>query len=211
MIVEVIRMIYVIALLIIANAALLLYMRKKNEEEKALLIEKIESGLELKRTMAMGLYYRFNFPRIEDSDGNKIFTKGTELFIKQLPYEFEDFVAAVFHKKFQGDMFVTSRSGDYGVDFEHMTSEGLFLGQAKAEREDLSFESIAILHSNMVKRNAAGGYLVTTSNFSRAAQDYAEDLNIQLIDGVQLVEYWLDSMNNQIYAADSELIASEYM
>ena len=77
-------MIYIIALLIIANAALLIFMKKRNEEEKALLIEKIESSLDLKRTMAMGLYYRFNYPRVEDSEGNKTFDKGTDLFQSQI-------------------------------------------------------------------------------------------------------------------------------
>ena len=204
-------MIYIIVLLILANAALLIYMKKRNDEEEALLIEKIESGTELKRTMAMGLYYRFNFPRTEDSDGSKVFVKSTDLFIKQLPYEFEDFVAAIIHKKFGGDIFVTSRSGDYGIDFELDNDEGLFLGQAKVWREDLPFDSIAILHSNMVKRGAAGGYLITTGGFSIAAQDYAEGLNIQLIDGVMLVEYWLDSMNNQIYVNEQNLVSSEYI
>ena len=63
----------------------------------------------------------------------------------------------------------------------------------------------------MVKRGAAGGYLITTGGFSRAAQDYAEGLNIQLIDGVMLVEYWLDSMNNQIYVNEQNLVSSEYI
>lgn len=204
-------MIYIIALLILANAVLLIYMKKKNAEEDALLIEKMESTMGLKRTMAMGLYYRFNFPRTEDLDGNKIFVKSTEFFMKQLPHEFEDFAAAVIHKKFGGDIFVTSISGDYGIDFEHTTDEGLFLGQAKVWREDLPFDSIAILHSNMIKRGAAGGYLITTGGFSSAAQGYAEGLNIKLIDGVMLVEYWLDSMNNQVYAADPKIMANKYM
>lgn len=204
-------MIYIIALLILANAALLIYMKKKNDEEEALLIEKLESTTELKRTMAMGLYYRFNFPRTEDSDGNKIFEKSTDFFIKQLPHEFEDFAASIIHKKFGGDIFVTSITKDYGIDFEHNTDEGLFLAQVKAWREDLPYNPIAILHSNMVKRGAVGGYLITTGGFSRAAQDYAEDLNIKLIDGVMLVEYWLDSMNNQVYAGESKMIANEYM
>ena len=204
-------MIYIIALLILANAALLIYMKKRNDEEEALLIEKVESGTELKRTMAMGLYYRFHFPRTEDSDGSKVFVKSTDLFIKQLPYEFEDFAAAVIHKKFGGDIFVTSRSSDYGIDFEHDSDKGLFLGQAKVWSEDLPFDSIAILHSNMVKRSAAGGYIITTGGFSRAAQEYAEGLNIQLIDGVMLVEYWLESMNNQIHVNEQQLVSSEFI
>ncbi|WP_235973528.1 restriction endonuclease [Peribacillus faecalis] len=204
-------MIYIIALLIFANAALLIYMKRKNDEEEAQLLEKIETGTELKKTMAMGLYYRFNFPRTKDSDGNQIFEKSTELFIKQLPLEFEDFVANVLQKKFGGDSLLASRSSQFGIDFEHHTDEGLFLGQAKVLSHDLPFETIAILHSNIVKRNAEGGYLVTTGGFTRAAKEYAEGLNIQLIDGVKLVEYWLESMNHQIYVKEQKIVSGEYV
>lgn len=204
-------MIYIIALLIFANAALLIYMKRKNDEEEAQLVEKIETGTELKKTMAMGLYYRFNFPRTKDSDGNQVFEKSTDLFIKQLPYEFEDFVADVIQKKLGGYTTVTTRSGDFGIDFEHQLEEELYLGQVKAWREDLPFDSIAILHSNMVKREAIGGYLVTTGGFSRAAEEYAEGLNIQLIDGVKLVEYWLESMNHQIYVKEQKIVSGEYV
>ena len=204
-------MIYIIALLIFANAALLIYMKRKNDEEEAQLVEKIETGTELKKTMAMGLYYRFNFPRTKDSDGNQIFEKSTELFIKQLPLEFEDFVANVLQKKFGGDSLLASRSSQFGIDFEHHTDEGLFLGQAKVVSHDLPFETIAILHSNIVKRNAEGGYLVTTGGFTRAAKEYAEGLNIQLIDGVKLVEYWLESMNHQIYVKEQKIVSGEYV
>ncbi|MBD3108156.1 restriction endonuclease [Bacillus sp. AGMB 02131] len=165
----------------------------------------------MKKTMAMGLYYRFNFPRTKDSDGNQIFEKSTELFIKQLPLEFEDFVANVLQKKFGGDSLLASRSSQFGIDFEHHTDEGLFLGQAKVLSHDLPFETIAILHSNIVKRNAEGGYLVTTGGFTRAAKEYAEGLNIQLIDGVKLVEYWLESMNHQIYVKEQKIVSGEYV
>ncbi|MGN1386530.1 MAG: restriction endonuclease [Bacillus sp. (in: firmicutes)] len=202
-------MIYIIALLIFANAALLIYMKRKNDEEEAQLVEKIESGTELKKTMAMGLYYRFNFPRTEDSDGNKVFEKSTDLYIKQLPYEFEDFASAVILNKFGGELFTASRFSHYGIDFEHHTDQGLFLGQAEVMRHDLPFESVAILHSNIVKRDAKGGYLVTTGGFTRAAEEYAEGLNIQLIDGVKLVEYWLESMNHQIHADEQNIISGE--
>lgn len=50
----------------------------------------------------------------------------------------------------------------------------------------------------MVKQNAKGGYVVTTSDLP-SAKKYAEDLNIELVNGVQLVTYWLESMESSVY------------
>jgi restriction system protein len=69
------------------------------------------------------------------------------ILIKQDPITFESFVAEVFDR---------SRGGIhglllYGVDFEHETKEGKFLGQVKCYKDDLDFEEIAILHSYIIK------------------------------------------------------------
>lgn len=46
----------------------------------------------------------------------------------------------------------------------------------------------------MIKQNAKGGYVITTSAFTKAAKQYAEGLDIELVDGVRLVELWLDGV-----------------
>ena len=199
-------MIFTVTFLILINVGIYLYFKKRNDLESALLAEKLESSLELKQTLAMGLYLRFNYPRTKKEDGSTVFDRGSEIFLKQLPYEFEDFVASVIKKRFGGDVYVTSRSGDFGVDFEHITEKGLFLGQAKVYKEDVNFEPIAILHSNMVKQNAVGGYIITTSGYTKAAKEYAKELNIELINGVALVEYWLGSIDNTVYSLSNELV-----
>lgn len=76
----------------------------------------------------------------------------------------------------------------------HFTEEGLYLGQVKAWNADLDFTPIALTHSNMVKQGANGGYIITTSDFTPSARRYAEDLGIELINGIQLVTYWPESM-----------------
>lgn len=48
----------------------------------------------------------------------------------------------------------------------------------------------------MVKLGAKAGYVITTSSFTPTARDYAEGLDIELIDGVKLVELWLTSLEN---------------
>jgi restriction system protein len=56
----------------------------------------------------------------------------------------------------------------------------------------------------MIKQNAKGGYLITTAQFTNGAREYAKDLNIQLIDGVVLVENWLESLCQKVYSLETE-------
>jgi len=53
-------------------------------------------------------------------------------------------------------------------------------------------DPVATLHSNMVKQNAKSGYVITTGSFTEAAKQFAEGLYIEPVDGVRLVELWLD-------------------
>ncbi|WP_010648780.1 restriction endonuclease [Oceanobacillus massiliensis] len=197
-------LVLIIILLLIIIGGLIWYIKKRDEQEAAIIVRKIETSLELKRTMAMGLYYRFNFPRVKNDNQEIEFLKSTDLFLKQLPYQFEDFVVPIMKNQYGGHAFTTVKSGDYGIDFEHEREDGLYLGQVKAYKENLDFTPIALIHSNMVKRGAKGGYVVTTSNFSPAARKYAKDLNIELIDGIKLVTYWLEALANKVYESNEE-------
>ncbi|MGG0717958.1 restriction endonuclease [Robertmurraya massiliosenegalensis] len=139
---------------------------------------------EFKKTIALGLYQRF----CKEIDNKKY----SSTFLKSNPLEFEHFVADVLKNKYGFEHFVTKPTGDFGVDIEHGIGEGKVLGQVKCEREDLGYQPIAILHSNMVKQNASKGYVVSTAGFNDNARTYAEGLNIDLIDGVELVEMWIN-------------------
>jgi restriction system protein len=161
--------------------------RRKNNYKTALLAHHIDTSEEMKRTLAMGLYLRFKKEDPNDPNSGKY----SGIYIKQDPLTFESFVADVFKRSKGGTTWVSLASGDFGVDFEHDTRRGKFLGQVKCYKGDLPFEPIALIHSNMVKQGAEGGYVITTGSFTPAAKSYAEGLNIELIDGVNLVELWL--------------------
>ncbi|WP_286177257.1 restriction endonuclease [Bacillus sp. AFS017274] len=60
----------------------------------------------------------------------------------------------------------------------------------------MDFEAIAILHSNIIKQGLQSGYVITTGDFTKNAREYAEGLNIELINGVQLVDLWLEGLEN---------------
>ncbi|MEC5425886.1 restriction endonuclease [Virgibacillus sp. C22-A2] len=185
---------------------LLWYIKKRNDNEASLIAQKIESSLKLKRTMAMGLAYRFNYPRKRNEDNETVFEKATNIFLKETPFEFEHFVSEIMQKRFGGKTYITVKTGDFGVDFEHNREDGLYLGQVKAYKNDLDFSPIALIHSNMIKRGAKGGYVVTTSDFTSSAKEYARELNIELIDGIQLVNYWLESIESKVYEPNSESV-----
>ncbi|RKQ29331.1 restriction endonuclease [Oceanobacillus halophilus] len=188
-----------VLLLLLIICGLIWYIKKRNEQETALIARKIETSVELKRTMAMGLSYRFNFPKVKNEKQENVYENSTDLFLKQMPFDFEEFVAEIIKSKYGGSIITTSKSGDFGVDFEQETEDGLYLGQAKAKKHDLDFSPIALIHSNMVKQGAKGGYVITTADFTPAAKKYAEGLNIELINGIQLVTYWLESMDSKVY------------
>ncbi|PLR83476.1 restriction endonuclease [Bacillus canaveralius] len=142
---------------------------------------------EFKRTLAFGIYQRFCKENEEKSYSST--------FIKNDPLEFEHFIADILKHKYGGNIYVTKSSGDFGVDIEHGVGEGKVLGQVKCYKDDVGYEPIALLHSNIVKQNASKGYVVTTSNFTDNARSYAEGLSIDLITGTDLVEMWLNYSN----------------
>lgn len=164
---------------------------KRNEKEVDIISRHLDRNEEMKKTILMGLYLRF-----KKEDEKQDLTKFLERNIKEDPIAFETFVAEIIKVTRGGDVWVSPASNDYGVDFEHTTEEGLFLGQVKCKGENLSFEPIAFIHSNMVKRGVVGGYVITTSSFSRNAIKYAAGLNIELIDGMKLIDEWIESLSN---------------
>lgn len=166
------------------------YTKKNNVYKAALLAQHINSSEEMKKTLAMGLYLRFKKEHEENPD------KYSSLYIKQDPWIFESFVSEVIEKSKGGSTWVSPKSGDFGIDFEHKTEDGLFLGQVKCYQGDLPFTPIALVHSNMIKTAAVGGYVITTGSFTSSARKYADGLKIELIDGVKLVELWLEGLEN---------------
>jgi restriction system protein len=186
-------MIYIeilVALLLAAAFFHFYFTKKNNEYQTQLIVQHIDKGEELKKTLAMGLYLRFM------KENEEVDKKYSSIYLRQNPLLFESFVAEVIGRAKGGSTWVSPPSNDYGVDFEHTTDKGLYLGQVKCYQGDLSFNSIALIHSNMVKREAIGGYVITTGSFTNNARRYAEGLNIELIDGVKLVDLWLDGLEN---------------
>ncbi|GIN69982.1 hypothetical protein J14TS2_04570 [Bacillus sp. J14TS2] len=174
--------------------------KRRNRYELDLINRQLHSSEEVKWTLAMGLYLRFRLEE-ENSSGEEeqdeeAAPHDTKQFIKEDPLIFEDFVADIFERAKGGETDVLPSKQDFGVDFKHKTDDGLFLGQVKCWKEDVDFEPIALIHSNMVKKQAVGGYVITTSAFTEAAKEYAEPLDIELINGSKLVELWMEALQS---------------
>ncbi|MFC0472259.1 restriction endonuclease [Halalkalibacter kiskunsagensis] len=163
-------------------------LKHKHEDFTDALLDKVESDLELRKTLAMGLYMRFK------KKDNKHEETYSSYFLKEDPVLFEHFVADLLETKYGGDMYVNKPSGNYGINFENRREDGLYLGQIHCHKEDIDFESIAIIHSNMKKWKAVGAYVITTAGFSDRAVTYADGLGIELINGIDLVNMWFESM-----------------
>lgn len=136
---------------------------------------------EIAKTLEIGLYHRFK-KDLADTQ-------------KENPYDFEHFIAEVFKRYYGGHIKVTKASGDMGVDIIHYRPKGLILGQVKcyAPQNNVGYETIAILHSQIIQGNAHGGFVATTSNFTSSAINYARKLSIDLYDGSMLVDMLLNN------------------
>ncbi|MFD2637839.1 restriction endonuclease [Piscibacillus salipiscarius] len=194
-----------VVLQLVLIGVLMWFLRKEQKDKDANAARKIEQSEEIKKTIAMGLAYRFNYPRSRNEDDEIVFEGGTDLFLKQTPLEFEDFVARILKKHLGGNIYTTPESDDHGIDFEHYLEGELYLGQVNVFKDNIGAGPIAVLHSNMIKSGAKGGYVITTSGFTDSAREYASELDIELIDGTTLVNYWLDTMDSHVYETDGEL------
>ncbi|MCQ6287890.1 restriction endonuclease [Bacillus cereus] len=164
-------------------------LRRKKEHDFLNLLHLANNDVDFKKTVAMGLYYRF----MKQTEEEKV----SNVFIREDPIAFEHFVGDVFERYYGGSVYVTRGSNDYGVDFEHKLNDELYIGQVKCYNSDMPFNAIALVHSNMVKEDAKGGYVVTTGSYTVNAQRYAEGLNIQLIDGPKLAEMYIEVLQNE--------------
>lgn len=186
---------FAVVTIILLGVGMFKYNLKEQELEslRSLSTKLLDTNHQMYKTLAMGLYYRF---KNEEVPGNQSLSSN---FIKNNPYEFEYFVADILEGIYGGTTYVTQSSGDYGVDIEHQRSNGLFLVQVKCYKEDVSFDPIAIIHSQIIKQNAKGGIVLTTSGFTSNAQKYAKEVGVELIDGLLLVHYWSLYLQKQVH------------
>lgn len=108
--------------------------------------------------------------------------------------EFEHLIVDLFEKEFAeegGELKVTQASQDGGIDaIAHDPDPlrgGKFVIQAKRSTQTVGASAVQDLHGTVGSEDADKGVLVTTSDFSPSAHNFAKDKLIQLLNGDDLL------------------------
>lgn len=160
--------------------------RKQLESISYLVRELVYANDLMHKTLLLGLYHRFKKDDETKLDGES-------------PEDFGNFVAKIMESLYGGTAIVTSSTLDPGIELVHQRHNGTYLGQIKCNppNDKVNYEPIALIHSKMIKDEADYGFIITTSSFTSEAKKYAEGLNIQLIEGDDLVRLWAQSLEKQ--------------
>ena len=104
------------------------------------------------------------------------------------PGQFEEHVALIFaHKGFQ--VRHRGKTGDHGVDLEVIPATGrLGIVQCKRYRSTVGEQVVRDLYGTMVHEGAAHAFLVTAGKISAAAERWATEKPMTLVDGDRLQE-----------------------
>ncbi len=117
-----------------------------------------------------------------------------EWLLKMEPAEFENLVAQLVEALNHREVEVTGRSGDGGVDVKAVRVDqwghaAPIAVQVKRYNKPIGRRTVDELLGTIVREKYAAGILVTTSEFSKDARKATSSApQIQLVDGVQLVD-----------------------
>ncbi|WP_440604124.1 restriction endonuclease [Bacillus sp. GB_SG_008] len=125
----------------------------------------------------------------EEIRANRLKIEANRKYLEEIdPREFEYVVADMF-RSFGYAAQVTSGSNDGGKDIIlHKGTEMKFVEVKRYTKSTIGRPMIQKLHSAIMDAEAVGGYFVTLSNFNKNARKYAENKNIELIDGDSLIK-----------------------
>lgn len=184
-------MIILIILQAIAIGGLILYMYKKDEDMTSFIEHKLRTSENFLRTVAAGIAQRFSHDSTDDIP--------TSFFLTETKKDFISFAAEIIQRIDGGSVYLTYHSSYAYPHFEIERADGTYVGIALSQHDEVTYETIAILHSHIIHQQAQGGYIVTTSTFTPEACLYAQKLEIQLINGIQLATCWIEAMDYTRY------------
>lgn len=114
----------------------------------------MNSGEKVYETLSLGIYHRFREEDIQEKRKRK---KAGALPKAENPLLFETFVANDMENVPGGRAKVTPSSGDFGVDIVHtLPNRDIYIAQVKCYKPEnkIEYDPLAVLHSNLVMRNA---------------------------------------------------------
>jgi restriction system protein len=115
---------------------------------------------------------------------------------KMDPYQFESVVADLLKKMGYGESFTTKKSNDGGVDAivnEDALGLSKIFAQAKryAEKNIVQQKAIRDFLGSLVANGITKGVFITTSDFSKDAEQLARNKSVVLINGDKLTEFMI--------------------
>lgn len=132
-----------------------------------------------------------------------------------------DLLVAMGYSGENGEAKVTTRTNDGGIDGiinqDPLGTSTVYI-QAKRYKEENTIGRPAIqsFYGALAAVNADRGVFITTSSFSKGAQDFAKNQGIVLIDGIKLTELMLQygvgieiAKTYQLYRIDNDYFESE--
>jgi hypothetical protein len=103
------------------------------------------------------------------------------------PYEFEELLSELW-EEMGYETYRTAKSNDKGVDVVAEGDNRIAI-QAKRHRGNIGSPKVREMVGSIEIKNADEGILVTTSDFTKEAEQTAEEIeNVRLIDGDELVD-----------------------
>ena len=120
----------------------------------------------------------------------KVAAAGVQSALENMSWrEFEMLVGEFFRRRGFSVNETGGGGADGGVDLVVTHGSDRYLVQCKQwKARQVGVEIIRELYGVMAARGAAGGYVVTSGVFTDEAQRFAEECDIELIEGDQLVE-----------------------
>lgn len=147
------------------------------------------SGAVIGILLTFGIAYLIRFRMKQKQEEEYMQIQTIEQFQKMDPFEFERYVGWVFDK-LGFKTKVTQEAGDHGLDIITSKDQGNYVVQVKRYKTEklIGEEEVRNFYGSFVDTGAERGYFVTTSDYSKPAQEWAKNRPIELINGRELAK-----------------------
>ena len=165
---------------------------RRDAEKKRVEERKREVGMKKERADAEE-YISEDMEMEGESEKEKMLTEDLERIKELDPYAFERLCAQLFKSYGYEDVDVTKKSGDGGIDgygflvFELVRFKVVFQAKKYGEQKATP-DHIKLLNQSKQEAKAEKAVFITTSDFTREAKNIGNENNIEMINGMELME-----------------------